>query len=372
MPDAERIDCIVIGAGVIGLAVARALALSGRETLVIEAETVAGSGISSRNSGVIHAGIYYPPASMKARLCVRGRRLLYDYCRARSVEHRRCGKLILATDDSQVTLLAALADNARESGVEDLEMLSGSQARNLEPAAHAVAALLSPSTGIVDSHGLLVALIADLEAAGGRVVARCPLRRAAPASGGILLEVGAGEPFEILATTVINCAGLGAQATARRIEGIREGTIPPQFLAKGHYFRLQGRAPFHRLVYPVPEGGGLGVHFTLDLAGRARFGPDVEWVNELDYGVDPARAEAFHGAIRRYWPQLPAGALHPDYAGIRPKLTGPGMPAADFLIQDAQVHGIPGLVNLYGIESPGLTACLALAEHVVGLVAERL
>jgi L-2-hydroxyglutarate oxidase LhgO len=369
MFDAERIDCIVIGAGVVGLAVARALALEGRETLVIESEAVAGSGISSRNSGVIHAGIYYPPGSMKARLCVRGCSLLYDYCLARSVEHRRCGKLILATDDSQLALLAALADNARESGVENLEILTGPQTRSLEPAVHAVAALLSPSTGIVDSHGLQVALTADLEALGGRVVVRCPFRRGAPMKGGIRLEVGAEEPFEIVAATVINCAGLGAQAIASRIDGIPRETIPPQFLAKGHYFSLRGAAPFHRLVYPVPEAGGLGVHFTLDLAGRARFGPDVEWIDELDYGVDPARAERFYEAIRRYWPRVPTGALLPDYAGIRPKLAGRGMPAADFLIQDARTHGIPGLVNLYGIESPGLTACLALAEHVAGLLA---
>jgi L-2-hydroxyglutarate oxidase LhgO len=372
MSDAERVDCIVIGAGIVGLAVARALACEGRETLVIESEAVAGSGVSSRNSGVIHAGIYYPPGSLKARLCVRGSALLYDYCRARGVEHRRCGKLILATEDSQLALLAALAENARESGVENLEILTGPQARSLEPQVYAVAALLSPSTGIIDSHGLQVALTADLEAMGGRVVVRCPFRRGAPVNGGVRLEVGAEEPFEIIAATVVNCAGLGAQATANRIEGIPRETIPTQFLAKGRYFRLQGPAPFHRLVYPVPEAGGLGVHFTLDLAGRGRFGPDVEWIDELDYEVEPGRAEAFYEAIRRYWPHVPAVALQPDYAGIRPKLAGRGMPAADFLIQDARTHGIPGLVNLYGIESPGLTACLALAEHVVGLLAAGL
>jgi L-2-hydroxyglutarate oxidase LhgO len=361
---AEKVDCVVIGAGVVGLAVARALAMRGREVLVLEAEDAIGTGTSSRNSEVIHAGIYYPPGSAKAGLCVRGRHLLYAYCAARGIDHRRCGKLIVATDQEQVQALERIEATARANGVTDLRWLSAAEAQAMEPALSCVTALHSPSTGIVDSHGFMLALQGDLEDAGGTVALRAPVRRGHCGSRGILLEAGSEERFELEAQVVVNSAGLHAQALARRIGGLRPATIPPSVYAKGNYYVLQGKPPFRRLVYPVPEPGGLGVHLTLDLAGQARFGPDVEWIDKLDYSVDPARAERFYRAIRRYWPGLPDGSLHPGYAGIRPKLGGPGAGAADFLIQGPESHGVSGLINLYGIESPGLTAALALAEGV--------
>lgn len=361
---AETVDCVVIGAGVVGLAVARALALRGHTTLVLEAEGAIGTGTSSRNSEVIHAGIYYAPGSAKARLCVAGKHLLYAYCEARGVEHRRCGKLIVATDDEQVDALAKIEATARANGVSDLDWLSAAAAKSLEPALSCVAALHSPSTGILDSHGLMLALQADLEEAGGTVVLRAPVRRGHCGRDGIHLEAGADEVIELAARVVINSAGLSAQQLAGRIEGIPPASIPPIFYAKGNYYTLQGKAPFRHLVYPIPERGGLGVHLTLDLAGRGRFGPDVEWVTEPDYGVDPARAERFYRVIRRYWPGLPDGSLQPGYAGIRPKLSGARAAAADFLLQGPEAHGVRGLINLYGIDSPGLTAALAIADHV--------
>ncbi|HEV2272255.1 MAG TPA: NAD(P)/FAD-dependent oxidoreductase [Steroidobacteraceae bacterium] len=365
----EKVDCVVIGAGVVGLAVARALAMRGRETLVLEAESAIGTGTSSRNSEVIHAGIYYPPGSAKAKLCVAGRQRLYAYCEGRGVEHRRCGKLIVAADHEQLQALATIEATARANGVADLRRLTGAEAVALEPAVSCVAALFSPSTGIVDSHGLMLALRADLEHAGGVVACNSPVRRGQCEPGAIELEVGTEERIELAARVVINSAGLRAPELARRIAGIPRRSIPPTLYAKGNYYALQGKAPFRHLIYPVPEPGGLGVHLTLDLAGQAKFGPDVEWVEKLDYGVDPARAERFYRAIRRYWPALPDGALRPGYAGIRPKLSGPGAPAADFLIQGPQAHGVRGLVNLYGIESPGMTAALAIAEQVAEEVA---
>lgn len=365
---AEKVDCVVVGAGVVGLAVARALAVRGRETLVLEAESAIGTGTSSRNSEVIHAGIYYPPGSAKAKLCVAGRQRLYAYCEARGIDHRRCGKLIVAADQEQVQALETIAATARANGVDDLRRLTGTEAMTLEPALNCVAALLSPSTGIVDSHGFMLALRGDLERAGGVIACNSPVIRGRCGRNGIHLEVGADETIELTAQVVINSAGLHAQDLSRRIEGIPQGSIPPNLYAKGNYYALQGKAPFNRLIYPVPEPGGLGVHLTLDLAGQAKFGPDVEWVEKLDYTVDPARAERFYRAIRRYWPGLPDGALRPGYAGIRPKLSGPGAPAADFLIQGPEAHGVRGLVNLYGIESPGLTAALAIAERVADSV----
>ncbi len=361
---AEQVDCLVIGAGVVGLAVARALAIRGREVLVLEAEDAIGTGTSSRNSEVIHAGIHYAPGSAKASLCVRGKHLLYDYCRARGIDHRPCGKLIVATDQSQVTALQKIEATARANGVTDLRWLAAAEATAMEPALSCVAALLSPSTGIVDSHGFMLALQGDLEDAGGTVAFRAPVKRGRCGSDAIRLEAGSDELIEVAAQCVVNSAGLQAQAVARRMEGVPDQSIPTSAFAKGSYYVLHGKAPFRHLIYPTPEPGGLGVHLTLDLAGQAKFGPDIEWIEELDYTVDPARAARFYCAIRRYWPGLPDEALHPGYAGIRPKLGGPDAAAEDFLIQGPRAHGVRGLINLYGIESPGLTAALAIGEYV--------
>jgi L-2-hydroxyglutarate oxidase LhgO len=366
---AEQVECVVIGAGVVGLAVARALAVRGRETLLIEAAGTIGTGISSRNSEVIHAGIHYPPGSAKATLCVAGRRRLYEYCAARGIEHRRCGKLIVATDETQVSSLERIDATARANGVADLRWLTAAEAQGLEPALSCVRALLSPSTGIIDSHGFMLALQGDLEEAGGTVVFRSPVTRGHCEQNRIYLTAGEDESVELAAKVVINGAGLHAQEVARRIRGIPAESIPPSYFAKGNYYVMQGKAPFRHLIYPVPEPGGLGVHLTLDLAGQAKFGPDVEWIEQLDYTVDPARAERFYHVVRRYWPGLPDAALQPGYAGIRPKLSGPGAAAADFLIQGPEAHGVQGLINLYGIESPGMTAALAIAEQVADTVA---
>jgi len=364
----DRVANVVIGAGVVGLALARHLAQGGQEVVLLEAEDHIGTGISSRNSEVIHAGIYYPADSLKARLCVAGNRALYAYCEARHVAHRRCGKLIVATDASQVEALRQLQHRAAANGVTDLQWLGPDEAMALEPRLHCTAALLSPNTGIVDSHGLMRALCMDAEAAGATLVLKSPVLGGRANAGRLELRVGGAEPMSLQADRVFNCAGLGALPLAWLLEGIRTDALPPmprQF-AKGNYYSLSGPAPFSRLVYPVPSHGGLGVHLTLDLAGQARFGPDVEWIDREDYDVDPRRADGFYAEVRKYWPQLADGALHPAYAGIRPKLHGPGEVAPDFLIQREEAHGLPGLVNLFGIESPGLTACLALAEEVAG------
>lgn len=362
----ERLDCLVVGAGVIGLAVARALAMAGREVVIVERHALIGSETSSRNSEVIHAGLYYPDGSLKARTCVAGRERLYRYCASHGVPHRRCGKLIVATSASQVPALEALRAQALRNGVTDVVMIGAEDARGMEPEVECVAALHSPSSGIVDSHALMLALLGDAEAAGAMLALESPVEAGRVAAGGIEVEVGGAAPMRLLCRTVVNAAGLGAQAVARRIEGLDPGHVPPLHLAKGHYFRLSGRAPFSRLVYPMPEPGGLGVHVTVDLGGQVRFGPDVEWVEEIDYAVDPRRAERFYAAIRTYWPRLADGALEPDYTGIRPKLTGPGG-VQDFVVQGPDAHGVPGLVNLFGIESPGLTASLAIADLVAGL-----
>lgn len=364
----ERVDCIVIGAGVVGLAVARALAERGLETLVLERERSIGNGTSSRNSEVIHAGIYYPAGSLKARLCVRGKTLLYEYCAARGVPHRRCGKYIVATSPEQLGQLEALQAAGRANGVDDLQLLSAADAIAAEPALRCVAALASGSTGIIDSHALMLALQGDFEAAGGWVAFDAPVLAGHCEADGVTLEIGGEQPMSISAGLVVNSAGLHAQSIARSLAGLDPAVVPQLYLAKGNYYSLAGRAPFSRLIYPVPEPGGLGVHLTLDLGGQARFGPDVEWVQDIDYRVDPGRAASFHDSIRRYWPALRDGALQPGYAGVRPKLTGPGDPAADFVIQTAREHGAPGLVNLFGIESPGLTASMAIAEEVVARV----
>ncbi len=361
----ERVQCVVVGAGVVGLALARQLAITGREVVVLEAEDRIGTGISSRNSEVIHAGIYYPAGSLKARLCVAGNRALYAFCQAHQVDHRRCGKLIVATDATQVEALRQLRTRAEANGVQDLQWLSADEAWTLEPRLRCEAALLSPSTGIVDSHGLMRALCLEAESAGVSVVLKSPVLGGRRAHDGLEVDIGGDDPMTLLAGRVFNCAGLSALALARAFAGIDLDALPPlpQQLAKGNYFSLSGAAPFSRLVYPVPSQGGLGVHLTLDLAGQARFGPDVEWVDREDYDVDPHRAEGFYAEVRKYWPELQDGALQPAYAGIRPKLHGPGEPAPDFLIQGEDAHGLPDLVNLFGIESPGLTACLTLAEE---------
>jgi L-2-hydroxyglutarate oxidase LhgO len=365
----EKVDAVVIGAGVVGLAVARALALRGIETVVLERANAVGTATSSRNSEVIHAGLYYRPGSLKAVLCVRGREALYRYCESHGVSHRRCGKLLVASGPAQSARLRQIGAQAAANGVIDLQALSGDQVRRLEPVLQADEALLSPSTGIVDTHGLMLALRGDLEAAGGAVALLSPVEQVVRGAGLHVVQVGGEAPMELAARCIVNAAGLWAPAVAASIEGLAAGHVPHAHFAKGSYFSLSGRSPFSRLIYPMPEEAGLGVHLTLDLAGQARFGPDVEWIepatpDDIDYHVDPARADGFADAIRRYWPGLPDGALQPAYSGVRPKLVGRGEPAADFVLQGPADHGVPGLVNLFGIESPGVTASLALAEEV--------
>lgn len=368
----DTVDAVVVGAGVVGLAVGRALAQRGLETLVLERESAIGTGVSSRNSEVIHAGIYYPEGSLKARLCVRGKQLLYALCESHGIAHRRCGKLIVATDASQLAGLKALADKAARNDVNDLRWLSGDQARELEPALACEAALLSPSTGIVDSHGLMLALQGDLERAGGAVgLASTVQAIVASAEGHVLRVRSEGVEMELQARIVVNAAGLWAPAVAAATEGLDARFAPPAHFSKGCYFSLAGRAPFGRLVYPLPQDAWLGVHLTLDLGGQARFGPDAQWLPAgtepaaIDYRVDAARAEAFYADVRRYWPGLPDGALQPAYSGVRPKIHGPDQPAPDFRIDGPGVHGIAWLVNLLGIESPGLTSSLAIADEVL-------
>ena len=353
---------MVVGAGVVGLAIARELALAGREVIVLEAEDAIGTHTSSRNSEVIHAGIYYPRGSLKARACVEGRHLLYEYCASHGVPHRRCGKLIVATKENQLAELAALREKAHANGVTDVDWIAKEEVARLEPELFCMGALHSPSTGIIDSHALMLAYLGDAEAAGAMLALRSPLENALVNRQGFELRVTGAEP--IACGTLVNCAGLRAPSVARRIEGYPAALAPRELYAKGNYYSLTRRSPFSRLIYPVPEPGGLGVHVTLDLGGQARFGPDVEWVERINYDVDPRRAERFYAAIRRYWPGLPDGALAPGYAGIRPKTAGPGEPAPDFEIQGPRRHGVPGLVQLYGIESPGLTSSLALARAV--------
>jgi L-2-hydroxyglutarate oxidase LhgO len=363
----EAVGAAVIGAGVIGLACARELARRGIDTVILEAGDAIGTETSSRNSEVIHAGIYYPAGSLKARLCLAGRHELYDFCRSHGVAHRRCGKLIVATDAAQLDALEELREKARANGVDDLRPLTAAQARTLEPELACRAALLSPATGIVDSHGLMLALLGEAQSRGAALALRSPVLAGA-VSRDLLLEVGGAQPMRLRAERVINAAGLHAPRVAAALDGLASRHVPRAWLAKGNYYSLSGRAPFSRLIYPVPEPGGLGVHLTLDLGGQARFGPDVEWVDDIDYRVAPQRAGRFYAEVRRYWPRLAEGALQPAYAGIRPKIAGPGAPAADFLIQGPAAHGVAGLVNLFGIESPGLTACLALARYAVDLL----
>jgi L-2-hydroxyglutarate oxidase LhgO len=360
----EKVECVVIGAGVIGLAVARRLARSGREVVVLEAAEGIGTVTSSRNSEVIHAGIYYRSGSLMAQLCVAGKQELYRYCRDQGIAHRNCGKLIVATTQKETEKLQSIKAHAEANGVADLQVLSGEAARALEPALHCEAALLSPSTGIIDSHAYMLALRGNAEDAGAAFAFHTPLIGARARSGRIEIDAGGETPMSLECRLLVNAAGLGAPSVARSIDGMPVEKIPPAYLAKGNYFSCSVRAPFSHLIYPVPEPGGLGVHLTLDMAGQARFGPDVEWVDHIDYAVDPARAQRFYPAIRRYWPALPDGALMPSYSGMRPKIVPPAVAVQDFLIQGPKDHGIDGLINLFGIESPGLTSSLAVANYV--------
>ena len=361
----DEIECVVVGAGVVGLATARALALAGREVLVLERAYTIGFETSSRNSEVIHGGLYYPAGSLKARCCVAGRERLYPYCRENGIPHAQIGKLIVAAEEDEIAGIERIAKAARANGVGDLEWLTSTQAQRLEPELHCAAALLSPSTGIIDSHALMLAFQGEAEAAGATVALRTPVLFARVRADGFDLTIGGSDPTSIRCRCLVNAAGLYAPALAHTIDGVPRETIPPAYFCRGVYFSLAGRTPFRRLVYPVPPRGGLGVHITVDLAGQARFGPDVEWISEVDYTVDPARGDAFYAAIRTYWPGLRDGALQPGYAGVRPKISGPKEPAVDFVVQGPEIHGVPGLINLYGIESPGLTASMPLADEVV-------
>lgn len=359
-------DVLVIGAGVVGLAIARSLAQRGHTVIVAETTGGIGNGVSSRNSEVIHAGMYYPSGSLRARHCVAGRRMLYDFCESHGVPHRKCGKLIVATNDLEQAKIEGIYEQGIANGVEGLSFLSGDEARALEPNLACTGAVLSQETGIVDSHALMLALQGDLEDAGGAIAFHAPVERVARSGASWEVHVGGDDPTVLPVDAVVNAAGLGAQALARAMEGYPQERVPPLVLAKGNYFGCLGKPAFSHLIYPAPVDGGLGTHVTLDLNGRMRFGPDVEWIDAEAYEVDPGRAESFYASIRRYWPGLPDGALTPDYSGIRPKLTGPGEKAADFLIDGPSEHGLTGLVQLFGIESPGLTSCLSLAEDVAG------
>ena len=364
----DHIDTIIIGAGVVGLAIAREVAQSGRETLIVESEAAIGSVTSSRNSGVIHAGIYYRQGSLKAQLCLRGRDMLYRYAAERGIVHKRCGKLIVATADDHIDQLIAWQDCGKGNGVTGLRRLRPAEVKDFEPEIFCKAAVHSPDTGIVDVHELMLALLGDIEAAGGTLALQSPVTEIIPGDPGFVLSIGGDNPMQIRCTHLINAAGLSAQSVARMIKELDPSTIPGQVLGKGNYFSLTGKSPFSMLIYPLPVLGSSGLHATCDLGGRVRFGPDIEWVDHIDYRVDPARQAHFEALIRHYWPGLPDNALQPDYAGIRPKLARASPHDTDFVIQTEREHGMPGLINLYGIESPGLTSSLALGAYVAALV----
>ena len=373
----DQVDCVVIGAGVVGLAVAREMALQGRETILLERESAFGTISSARNSEVIHAGIYYPKDSLKAKLCVEGNRMLYEYCRTHHVATQPYGKLIVASDDSQLDDLQAILYKAQQNQVPEIKMITGDQAKAMEPELNCAAAVLSASTGIVDSHGFMLSLLGGFEDAGGMIAYQSPLINAKPigenAKYGFELEIGGADGMKIKTKLLINCAGMSAPAIAKKIEGLKEDQIPKAYFAKGNYFSLSGKSPFKHLIYPIPEPGGLGVHLTLDMGGQAKFGPDVEWLeideeSQIDYTVNPKRGEGFYEAVRRYWPGLKDNALQPDYSGVRAKIVPPNSPAGDFCFNTPKDHGLEGLFNLYGFESPGLTSSLAIAKHLEGLI----
>jgi L-2-hydroxyglutarate oxidase LhgO len=377
----EQVDCVVIGAGVVGLAVAREMALQGRETILLERENAFGTISSARNSEVIHAGIYYPKDSLKAQLCVQGNRMLYEYCRTHQVATQPYGKLIVASDETQISDLQAILYKAQNNQVPEIGIISGEEAKRLEPQLRCSAAILSASTGIVDSHGYMLSLLGGFEDAGGMVAYQSPLISAktlgAKAENGFALEIGGADEMQIQTQLLINCAGLSAPAIARKIEGLDAGQVPKAYFAKGNYFSLSGKSPFTHLIYPIPEPGGLGVHLTLDMGGQAKFGPDVEWLDidsehQIAYTVNPKRSEGFYEAVRRYWPGLKDGSLQPDYSGVRAKIVPPNAPAGDFCINGPSEHGLQGLYNLYGFESPGLTSSLAIARHLEGLIKSSL
>ena len=368
MTSISKVECAVIGAGVIGLAVARALAKQGREIVILESGNAIGTGTSSRNSEVIHAGIYYPKDSLKAKLCVRGKEQLYSYCPKHGIAHNRCGKLIIATNKIQLKTLEEIEVKARNNGVADIKWLDQNQVSKLEPDITAMAALLSPSTGLIDTHSLMLAYQGEAEDRGAMIAFNSPVINCFIEDSGIRLHVGGNQPTQLMCDIVINSGGLYAQNLAASIEGFPASHVPATYYAKGTYFVLSGRSPFKRLIYPVPDEAGLGIHLTLDLAGQAKFGPDVEWITEIDYQVDPFRSKKFYAAIRNYWPGLPENALLPGYTGIRPKLLGAGNPPSDFIISGPDTHGVQGLVNLFGIESPGITASMAIAEEVLSVL----
>ena len=373
----DQVDCVVIGAGVVGLAVAREMALQGRETILLERESAFGTISSARNSEVIHAGIYYPKDSLKAKLCVEGNRMLYEYCRTHHVATQPYGKLIVASDDAQLDDLQAILYKAQQNQVPEIKMITGDQAKAMEPELNCSAAVLSASTGIVDSHGFMLSLLGGFEDAGGMIAYQSPLTSAKPlgenAKDGFELEIGGADGMKIQTKLLINCAGMSAPAIARKIQSLSEEQIPKAYFAKGNYFSLSGKSPFKHLIYPIPEPGGLGVHLTLDMGGQAKFGPDVEWLeideeSQIDYTVNLKRGEGFYEAVRRYWPGLKNNALQPDYSGVRAKIVPPNSPAGDFCFNTPKDHGLEGLFNLYGFESPGLTSSLAIAKHLEGLI----
>lgn len=377
----DQVDCVVIGAGVIGLAVAREMALQGRDTILLERESAFGTISSARNSEVIHAGIYYPKDSLKAKLCVQGNRMLYEYCRTHHVATQPYGKLIVASDESQLDDLQAILYKAQQNNVPEIKMITGEQAKSMEPELHCSAAVLSATTGIVDSHGFMLSLLGGFEDAGGMIAYQSPLISAKPigenAKDGFELEIGGADGMRIQTKLLINCGGMSAPAIAKKIQSLSEDQIPKAYFAKGNYFSLSGKSPFKHLIYPIPEPGGLGVHLTLDMGGQAKFGPDVEWLDineesQIDYTVNPKRGDGFYQAVRRYWPALNDNALQPDYSGVRAKIVPPNSPAGDFCFNTPQDHGLEGLFNLYGFESPGLTSSLAIAKHLEGQIKSSL
>ena len=367
---AESVDCVVIGAGVVGLACARALALQGREVIVLERAEAIGTETSSRHSEVIHAGIYYEPGSLKAKFCVEGKLKMYRFMEERGIPFNRLGKLIVATSEDQIPALQQIKERAEKNGVMDLEFLSHNEVVAREPELRCVTALWSPSTGVADSHSYMLGLQGDAEAGGAMIAFFAPVERGEITEDGIILEVGGEGAMTLKAKTVVNAAGLHTQSLTHEFADFPKDRIPPWHYCKGNYYSLSGcKAPFSSLIYPAPEQAGLGVHLTLDLGGQARFGPDVEWIDEINYDVDPGRSDSFYAAVRKYWPGLPDGALQPGYSGIRPKIQAPGEPATDYVIHGPDEHGVPGLINLYAIESPGMTSSLAIADHVTEMLA---